>query len=165
NGNITGSQVIGPPYWALEQRNFTRLSLQAWETAFPDDPRAFVDLSVAAASPAVHPMRSHQWNLSLQRALPFIQSAVTVSYVGNRGVDLITRNSHNDPPPGAYRDLQSARPFPQLGPIRLYENIGRSWYNALQVKWERRFTHALGYTLSYAFARNTDEYGASTVDD
>src|SRR5262249_35352621 len=56
NGNITGSQVIGPPYWALEQRTFTRLSMQSWETAFPDDPRAFVDLSVAAAGPAVHPM-------------------------------------------------------------------------------------------------------------
>jgi hypothetical protein len=165
NGNITGSQVIGPPYWTLEQQTFSVASLQRWETAFPEDPRAFTVPSVAAARADAKPMKSHQWNISIQTSLPILESALTISYVGNRNLDLVTRNSYNDPPPGEYRNLQAARPRPQFGPIRLYENIGRSWYNALQVRWERRFRTPLGYTLSYAFARNINESGASTLDD
>lgn len=164
NGNITGSQVIGPPYWTFERLDFTAPSLQRWETALPEDPRAFETPSVSAAHAFAKPMKSHQWNLSIQKSLPMLQSAITVSYVGNRGIDLITQQSHNDPPPGEYRNLQAARPRPRFGSIRLYENIGDAWYNALQVKWERRFSRGLGYTLSYAFSRNIDENGASITD-
>ncbi|MGH9662653.1 MAG: TonB-dependent receptor domain-containing protein [Bryobacteraceae bacterium] len=164
NGNITGSQVIGPPYWTFERQTFTAATRQSWETAFPAEPTAFIAPSVTAAHAGVDPMKMHEFNLALQAALPWIGSAATLSYVGNRGRDLITRLDHNEVPPGRYTSLQAARPYPALGPVRLYENIGRSWYNSLQLKVERRFTRGFGYTVAYAFARNIDELGASITD-
>ena len=165
NGNITGSQVIGPPYWTFERQAFTRASLQRWETAFPADPTEFAPPSVAAARYDVRPMKMHEFNVSLQKSLPWIGSAATISYVGNRGRDLITRLDHNEAPPGQYVNLQAAKPYPRLGTVRIYENIGRSWYNSLQAKVERRFTRGLGYTFAYAFARNIDEFGSAIMAD
>ncbi|MBI3473969.1 MAG: hypothetical protein HY013_21655, partial [Candidatus Solibacter usitatus] len=164
NGNITGSQVIGPPYWTFERQTFTRASLQRWETAFPAEPTAFIAPSVTASAYDVRPMKMHEFNVSLQAALPRLRSAATLSYVGNRGREMITRVDHNEVAPGLYTNLQAARPYPALGTVRLYENIGLSWYNALQLKIERRFERGFGYTFAYSFARNLDEFGASITD-
>lgn len=164
NGNITGSQVIGPPFWTFERQTFARASQQRWETAFPADPRAFINPSVAAAAYDVKPMKNHEFNVSLQRSLPFFQSAITISYVGNRGRDLITRLDYNEVAPGQYTNLQAAKPFPTMGTVRLYENIGQSWYNALHVKAERRFARGFGYGLAYAFSRHVDELGDMVAD-
>ncbi len=164
NGNITGSQVIGPPYWTFERVAFARATLQRWETSFPADPRAFIASSIAAAAYDVKPMKVREWNIALETMAPWIKSVVTLSYVGNRGRDLITRNDYNEVPPGPYANLQAAKPYPSLGTVRLYENIGRSWYNALQMKAERRFQRGFGYIFSYAFARNIDENGATVMD-
>ncbi|HEY2934750.1 MAG TPA: TonB-dependent receptor, partial [Acidobacteriota bacterium] len=163
NGNITGSQIIGPPFWTFERQTLGTATLQSWETLWPQDPRLFIAPSVAAAAFDVLPEKIHEWNVSIQKALPF-RTAVTVSYVGNRGVGLITRNDHNEVAPGQYANLQAARPFPTLGTVRIYENIGRSWYNALQLRVDRRFSRGLAYNLGYVFARNIDENGASTTD-
>ncbi len=164
NGNITGSQVIGPPYWTFERVTFARPSLQRWETSFPANPQAFIAPSVTGVGYDVKPMKVHEWNVSLQTLVPVVKSAVTVSWVGNRGKELITRQDYNEVPPGRYTNLQAARPYPAMGTVRLYENLGLSWYNALQVKAERRFQRGFGYILSYAFSRNIDDAGASLTD-
>lgn len=170
NGNITGSQIIGPPFWTFERQTLTRTNRVTWDKIWPQDPRLFIAPSVAAAAYDVEPARIHEWNVSIQKALPGpkwfpgLRSALTISYVGNRGDKLITRLDHNEVKPGSYTNLQAAKPYPRLGTVRLYENIGTSSYHALQVKWARRFAQGLGYTLSYAFARNIDENGASTTD-
>jgi outer membrane receptor protein involved in Fe transport len=164
NGNITGSQVIGPPYWTFERVTFARASLQRWETSFPANPQAFIAPSVTGVGYDVKPMKVHEWNVSLQTLAPVVKSAVTLSWVANRGKALITRQDYNEVPPGRYTNLQAARPYPAMGTVRLYENIGLSWYNALQVKAERRFQRGFGYILSYAFARNLDDAGASLTD-
>jgi hypothetical protein len=163
-GNIYGSQIIGPPYWTQERAAFTAASPRRWEQAFPANPQAFINSALTAAAYDVKPMKIHQFNVSIQKAVPWIRSAVTISYVGNRGDDLITRNEYNEVAPGRYTNLQAARPIPRLSNIRIYENIGRSWYNSLQIKAERRFVQGFSYTLSYAFARNIDEYGSAQTD-
>jgi hypothetical protein len=76
----------------------------------------------------------------------------------------LTRLDHNEVPPGRYTNLQAAKPYPLLGTVRLYENIGDSWYHSFQLRFDRRFARGLGYALSYAFARNIDENGASITD-
>ncbi|MBM3738381.1 MAG: TonB-dependent receptor [Acidobacteria bacterium] len=164
NGNITGSQVIGPPYWTFERVTFARTTLQRWETSFPANPQAFIAPSVTGVAYDVRPMKVHEWNVSLQTLIPGTGSALTLSYVGNRGRELITRTDYNEVAPGRYTNLQAARPYPAMGTVRLYENIGRSWYNALQVKAERRFQKGFGYILAYAFARNIDDAGDSLAD-
>jgi hypothetical protein len=59
--------------------------------------------------------------------------------------------------------LQAASPYPRFGTINLYESGGREWYNSLQVKLERRFSHGLTYLFSYAFARDISLYGSETT--
>ncbi len=164
NGNIVGSQVIGPPYWTFERLTFARTTLQRWETSFPADPTAFIAPSVTATAYDARPMKVHEWNVSLQALVPWFNTAVTASYVGNRGRDLVTRKDYNEVQPGRYTNLQAARPFPPMGTIRLYENLGLSWYNALQLKAERRFQRGFAYIFSYAFSRNIDDAGASLTD-
>ena len=157
-GNFTGSSIIGPPYWLSETVTFVKASLQKWETAFPAQPREFVAPSVVNAAYDVRPNKVEQWNFSVQKAIPFLRSAITVSYVGNRGYHLITKQSLNEVPPGAYTNLQAAKPYPKLGNVFVYQNTGNSWYNSLQTVLERRFTGGMTYSLAYAFARNLDDY-------
>ncbi len=163
-GLITASSVVGPPYWTYETQAWSPSQAQGWETAWPDDPAIFVAPAVDSAPPTdVKSTKAHEWNLSIQKSLTS-QSALTVSYLGNRVVDLVTSNQQNVVPPGQYKDLQAALPWPKFGYVNLPDNIGDSWYNALQLKWERRFTQGLSYMASYAFSKHIDQYGGSILD-
>jgi len=150
--NRSASAIIGPPYWTWETQVFAAATLQPWETAWPDDPRAFVATSVIAPDIYLKAQKNHEWNLSIQKSLPF-SSAITVSYVGNRALDTITRDPFNEVAPGSYANLQNARPYPRLGSSELYVNRGRTWYNAFQTKVERRFVRGLSTTLAYSFSK------------
>lgn len=49
---------------------------------------------------------------------------------------------------------QALRPFPQYGNINSQlESNGRSWYNALQFKLDRRFAQGVQFGLSYTFSK------------
>ncbi len=159
NGNITGSSVIGPPYWASQQITFAKASNQRWETAFPSEPGSFVAPSVSASVFNIKPMKIHEWNVSLQQAIPVLDAAMTLSYVASRGHDLIAWPHINTAAPGNYTDLQAALPYPKFGGINLYENLGREWYNSLQVKVDKRYAKGLTYTFSYAFSRDISNLG------
>lgn len=159
-GNATGSSVTGPPYWAAQSITFAKASNQRWETAFPNTPSGFSTTpNVASAVYNVVPMKVQQINLSVQKTIPWLQSAVTVSYVGSRGRDLTAQPRLNTAPPGSYTNLQAATPYPKFGTINLYESLGRDWYNSLQTKFERRFSQGLTYVLSYAFSRDISLFG------
>src|SRR4030095_10200772 len=54
------------------------------------------------------------------------------------------------PGPG---DIQSRRPFPQYGPFWFVDSIGASTYNALQVRWERRFAQGPQLLANYTFSK------------
>jgi hypothetical protein len=65
---------------------------------------------------------------------------------------------------------QALRPFPQYGLLRnVLESEGQSWYNALQVKFGRRFSQGVQFDVSYTFSRllttgAEDLYGGSPVN-
>src|SRR5205823_1769733 len=101
-GNATGSSIIGPPYWATQNITFAKASNQRWETAFPADPTNFVAPSISAAVYNILPMKMHQFNLSVQRTIPVLESALTVTYAASRGYDLTDFPHINTPPPGTY---------------------------------------------------------------
>jgi hypothetical protein len=53
--------------------------------------------------------------------------------------------------------LQSLRPFPQYSSIAQYEApLGDSWYDSLQTKIIKRFSHGLTATATYTFAKTLD---------
>jgi hypothetical protein len=59
---------------------------------------------------------------------------------------------------------QSIRPFPQfLGMNVLWSPVGNSWYDALQVKVTKRYSHGLSLTASYAWQKELN-VGAETED-
>ena len=161
-GNITASSIIAPPYWTFESQSWSAAQLQRWETAWPVNPTSFVAPSVGAAAYDVKPTKDHEWNVSIQKSLP-LNSAITVSYVGSYGDGLIADNSLNNVPPGLYKDLQAAKPYPAFGSIDLYVNSGKNWYNSGQLKYERRFSTGLSYMLSYAFSKNITENGGDSI--
>jgi hypothetical protein len=161
-GNVTASQIIAPPYWTYEEQSWSAAQLQRWETAWPLNPNAFAAPSVGAAAYNVKPMKDHEWNISVQKALPF-RSAVTLAYVGSKANGLVVDNSLNNVPPGLYADLQAAKPYPMFGSIDLYQNTGRNHYHSGQVKMERRFSQGLSFMLSYAFSKNISEAGGDSI--
>lgn len=163
-GNITASAIVGPPFWNYENPSYTAQSLQRWETAFSDDPTVFLSPGVSASYYDIGAQKAHEWNISLQKGLPF-SSAITISYVGNRVLDVIGANLRNEVRPGQYTDLQAARPYPRFAGITLYENLGRTWYNALQVKVERRFTRGLLFNTVYSYGKHLLDNVGSTVWD
>jgi Carboxypeptidase regulatory-like domain/TonB-dependent Receptor Plug Domain len=156
-GNRAASSIVGPPYWAWEANTFSSQANQRWETAWPEDPEAFIQPSIGEA-PAwnVKPTKTHQWNVSIQTALPF-RSALTLAYVGTRIRDQHSIRPYNVVPPGQYANLQAAKPYPEFGDLNVLGNWGRSWYNGLQVKWERRFSEGLSFLASYSFSKDISE--------
>ncbi len=53
--------------------------------------------------------------------------------------------------------LQSLRPYPQYSSIgALWAPLGDAWYDALQIKLTKRFSHGLAATMSYAFSKTED---------
>jgi hypothetical protein len=161
-GNITASQIIAPPYWTYESQTWSPSQLQRWETAWPVNPNSFVAPSVGAAAYNVKPMVDHEWNISIQKTLP-LKMAVTASYVGSSGDNLIAQSSLNEVPPGLYTNLQAAKPYPVFGSIDLYDNVASNSYNSAQLKVERRFAQGVSFTFSYAFSKNISDNGADSV--
>ncbi|MCU1325480.1 MAG: hypothetical protein JWN34_850, partial [Bryobacterales bacterium] len=63
--------------------------------------------------------------------------------------------------------IQSLRPFPQYGTIgSSWAPLGKTWYDAFQLKVTKRYSHGLDLTGSYAFSRNlTNSDGSGNVFD
>ena len=59
---------------------------------------------------------------------------------------------------------QSLRPYPQFGGIYvLWAPLGDTWYDSLQVKLTKRFSHGLDFTMAYSWQKELT-VGAETFD-
>ncbi len=152
-GNIAGSAVVGPPYWTREQLTFSASTLQPWETAWPINPQAFVFPSVNAPAVDIKAVRTREWNIAVQKSLP-LKSALTLAYLGSKMDRGTAWRDFNAVPPGSYADLQAARPYAAFSSLTILGNPAQSWYDAFQLKWERRFMNGLSFMTSYAFGKN-----------
>jgi len=109
--------------------------------------------------PGLHEGTLHSWNVAFQRQLPFGLTA-DIAYVGSRGVDLVMDVDLNASL--VYGSGNNGRP--QFAPFnrstgvsRERSNLGKSQYNGLQIKIDRRFTHGLLITNSYTLGRSKDQ--------
>lgn len=107
-----------------------------------------------------HPT-SYQYNLTIQRELPF-RTNIEVGYVGRIGLYLQRERNINQLLPGTLQanpgvNPDALRPYKGYGAIRLSENAGRSEYNGLQVSVRRRFHKHLGFGITYTLSKLTDD--------
>jgi hypothetical protein len=99
-------------------------------------------------------MTIQQRNISIQQQLTS-DTVLTVAYVGTRGEHLTVYPNINQPVPGAGA-ANPRRLFPQFGTITAIFHGSDSYYNALQVTAERRFSHGLAFLASYAWGHSVD---------
>lgn len=107
---------------------------------------------------------AYQWNFGVERQLGN-SWVVKASYIGTRGLDLV--GVVNQVQPVLSTDAQGERFTPLNAPsinpfldsTRTYANIGDSWYNALQLRLQKRFSYGLGLSGSYTWSKNLSDVG------
>src|SRR5262249_53891142 len=115
----------------------------------------------------------YQWSFGIQRQLP-LQSVLDVGYVGSKGIHIDNTVELNNPDPGLSSlatTPQQRRPYQFVtdgfgGPVRPISRIrwldagANSWYQGLQVNWQKRMTHGLTTNLAYTYSKSEGEgYG------
>lgn len=100
------------------------------------------------------------WNVTVERELPG-HSVLSVAYVGRRGLHLWYSEDQNQLPVGttyANPGINKAALAPYRGFSSILTEVSHasSRYNSLQVFWNRRFTHSLGFSAAYTLAKSMD---------
>lgn len=97
------------------------------------------------------------WNVAFQRQLPYGFST-DIAYVGSRGINLVADLDTNASL--VYGSGNNGRPqfapFNRTGANRVRTNLGKSRYQGLQMKVDRRFMNGLLVTNSYTLGRSKD---------
>jgi hypothetical protein len=104
-----------------------------------------------------------QWSLDVQRRLPF-DTVLSVGYVGNKGTHIDQTVELNAPPPGIGGNANARRPIQTFqdgegGPLRPLNRLrwltsdGNSWYHALQVNAQKRFSKGFQFNVAYTYGK------------
>jgi hypothetical protein len=99
-----------------------------------------------------------QWNIAAEMPLAW-QSSVEVAYVGNRGSNLQANLPINAVQFGANGAVAASRPYPQWQQVMMWFSAGKSTFDSLQVKLEKRQSQGLYLLASYTLADAHEEVG------
>jgi len=106
-----------------------------------------------------HPDGYYQnWNLNVGYEITR-NDILEVGYAGSKGTHLDTSHLNLNSPlpdPNA-RDIQSRRPYPQIGRIRMWGSDGNSNYHSMQNRFEHRFSHGLSLTVAHTWSHLIDD--------
>ncbi len=102
--------------------------------------------------------RVQQFNVAVQYRLTKA-STFEVAYVGNRGANLFGLYERNQTAFGIDGSVAANRPFPQWQGIQTGASRAKSWYNALQTKYEHNFSGGLYALVSLTWASAIDQAG------
>jgi len=97
------------------------------------------------------------FNTTVQRELPG-GVVLEVAFAGSQGSHIVTGSDANQPYPtdNPNSSPQSRRPYPGLGAFDVITTSGKSHYNSLQVKVEKRYSNGLTFLAGYSWAHSTD---------
>ena len=107
---------------------------------------------------------NYQWYFGMERQLGKSWVA-KVGYVATRGLNLV--GVLNQVQPALSTDsagnLFTPRNAPSINPFldstRTYDNVGDAWYNALQLRVQKRFSYGLEFSGSYTWSKNLATVG------
>ncbi len=149
---------------------------------------------VSGFSRDTHMPHEYTWSLGVQRQLPK-GLLVAAEYSANHGsgllapdflsrfpraqlkpenaslygtkVDSPTAGQRRNPDTDPQQKLSKLMfPYPYYGPIKLLgANIGRSNYNSLNLRAERRLTQGMGFLLNYTFGKLLDNVGGPEANN
>ncbi len=126
--------------------------------AFPLTP--FIDFAENAGAGVVTPRALDRnrkdayvaaWTASIQRKLP---SSIlgTLTYLGNKGTDLLTTTYVNLISP-----TTGVAPYPAFGPVSWRGNVGNSTFHALQANARRSFENGLLFSTNYMWSHSIND--------
>lgn len=98
---------------------------------------------------------SDQWNIGIQHQVTNT-ILVSANYVGSTDHRVLlgyTGNVAKTPGPGNWLDRA---PFPWMTSSWYLDNAGRSWYHALQVTANKRFSQGLSFLVNYTWSKSMD---------
>jgi hypothetical protein len=91
------------------------------------------------------------WTASIQRKLP-LNILGTVSYLGNKGTDVLTTTYTN-----LVNPLTGVAPYPAFGPITWRGDVGNSTFHALQLNARRAFQNGFLLSANYMWSHSIND--------
>lgn len=149
-----GAAVVNPPWTVFEFQY--KGSPTPWATFWPDNTNSsgFLPTMVTGIQKNFHTPYSTQWNLVVERALPW-NSSFSAGYVGNQGTHLQTNININQPHygPNAWSEI----PYPEFGAFSQgFLSNGNSTYQSLQMQFTKRYSSGLNMNLAYSWSKALD---------
>jgi hypothetical protein len=137
--------------------------LRSYGTLNPSD-RAnrtfFLPLNLNTIDPDFDTGYVQQWNLNVQRQLPW-QVVFTVGYVGTKGTHLLVNQNINPalfvPGQSTTGNVNARRIYPGYQAIQNAQSTANSTYHSLQLSWNRRFASGLSILGSYVWSKAIDQ--------
>jgi hypothetical protein len=110
--------------------------------------------------------RMTQWSLTVERDLG-AKTALRVSYIGNRTVDIIVSPDLNQIRPNTigYAALAATRPFQDWNVVASRDNGAHARYDGLQSEITRRFAKGMTLDASYTLGRQLSDAGGAVPGD
>ncbi len=106
-----------------------------------------------------------QWSFGLQKELASTL-ALETTYFGSTGNKLVDAIPINNPDPGPSSTTDARRPYQPWGAISKTANIGRSYFNSLQVRVDKRLANGVSGLISYTWGKSIDTgTGTATGSD
>lgn len=140
SGSLGGASTFFP-YFASKSLLLVPFPLSTQNAAAPVLTTNPPVNTILAVDPNLKLPRTYQWNVALEQSLGGSQS-LSVTYVGALGRDLLRITNLFDPP--------------NFQVIALTDNTATSDYQALQLKFERRFSRGFQALGSYTFSHSLD---------
>lgn len=91
------------------------------------------------------------WTASVQRKLP-LNIVATVSYLGNKGTDVLTTTYAN-----LINPATGVAPYPAFGPITWRGDVGNSTFHALQFNARRLFQNGFLLSMNYMWSHSIND--------
>ncbi len=111
-------------------------------------------LATSGVAPNYHGGRTERWEVSLQQSVGS-HGVAEVAYVGSYTDGLASSYNLNQPAPGP-GTVQPRRTFPNYTTITWTDGTGVARYEALQSKYEHRFSKGLSFLGAYTFSKALD---------
>jgi len=130
------------PFEALKVVPGATLPLNAQDAAPPPLTTSLPVGTMIVADPNLKLPRTYEWNLAVEQSLGHSQS-LSITYIGANGRDLL-------------RVTNLVNPNLNFQSVAVTSNTASSYYDALQLKFQRRFSRGLQALGSYTFSHSTD---------